>query len=174
MGKNRKRITAFLGNKRGNAIADIMLVLVVILVVSVTMFFGYHLLSVFNDDIQNDPSFSNVSKTELGNWQGKFNGVYDAIFMSIIVILWVVLIIVSFLIDTHPIFFVVTLLVILFVFAFALFVTELYDTMLLEDEFSGYDTLFPMTNWVMSNLLIIILAMGFSVILVLFGKNRVL
>lgn len=170
--KKKDSTIAFFAGKKGNAIADTILVMVVLTIFAVTMFFGYRLLDDFNSEIQADDSFHNISKQELGDWHSKFPQVYDATFISIVFLLWMVLLVTSFLIDTHPIFFVITIIIILFVFASALFFEEVFSEIIMDEDFSGYENVFPMTNWVMSNLLILVLAIGFSVILVLFGKNR--
>jgi len=78
----------------------------------------------------------------------------------------------AFFIDTHPMFFILTVVLLVAVFLVAAIVGNVGEGLLSEDEFSGVVGDFPITSWLLSNFLLVMLFVGFSVAIVMFGKGR--
>lgn len=158
--------------RRGSVPIESLFVLIVILVMVITAFFGNYLLNELNDDIQSDSTLSESTKNVTQNITNRYTSTFDGVILGLFILLWGLSIVASLFVDTHPIFFVFSIILLAVVLVAAAFVSDIYSEFISDDTFSGYEALFPMTNFLMSNLMIVILLIGFSVGLVLYGKTR--
>jgi len=160
-------------NKRGNAIADTLLVLVLIFIFIFATIYGKSLFNDFNADLQADPDISDEAKAISADHHGRYTGFFDALFALIFILLWALVIIASFKLDTHPIFFIFTIILLLFVFYIGAELANTYDDMIGTDpELNPISDEFTIADWIFNNYLLVMIAIGFSIVLVLFAKNR--
>ena len=80
------------------------------------------------------------------------------------------LLITSFLIDTHPVFFIVTVVLLLAVFVVSMFIANAYEELTQDADLAAFSVQFPFTNFIMSNLLLIMIVMGLSTGVALYAK----
>ena len=92
----------------------------------------------------------------------------------LLVLLWIAVIVASFMLDSHPIFFVVTIILLPFIIFVGATMANVYDEAILQDSenFPDASTDFPKINWVFSNILYIILGLASTTIIALYGKSR--
>lgn len=162
----------FRKNKKGNTIVDTLLVMVVIFALSLVALVGYQFFGDINTDIQANSDLSNTSKQVSSDLYDRYPSAMDGIFVLAFVLLWGMVLVASFMIDSHPIFFIFTLILFIFVLFVGGILGNAYDEFIGMDDISGLETSFPMTNWILSNFLIVIVVIGLSIALVLFGKNK--
>lgn len=157
--------------RKGNAILDTLMVMVVIFAFSIISMVVFKAFSEINTDIQADDELSNETKEISGTLHDRFPSLFDGLFIFIFVMLWIVVIVASFNIDSHPIFMVVSVILLAIVLLLGAMISNTYDDIVGDDDFSSSTTEFPMSNFVLSHLVQFILGIGTTIIIVLYGKN---
>jgi len=127
--------------------------------------------SEINTDLQADPDATTESK-ELWNKTTELPALFDNIFILILILLYVGVIIASFLIDTHPIWFVITVILFIFVLFIAMVLGNSYEELMNDDDFSSQILLYPKMHWIMTHYLTVALVFGFTIMIVLFAKPK--
>lgn len=168
--RSRNLILPF--NKKGNEFLDIIMVVLVLLGMAIMGLIVYNVFSDLNTDIQADSDISANAKSQVQNLQTNFPSWMDNAFLLVAGLLWVFLIISAFLIDTHPAFFVITIILLIFAFIIVMILSNTFTDFSGASEFTGYQNSFPITFFFMEHFLTIIMVMGFSVLIVLYGKNK--
>lgn len=161
-----------LKSRKGNAILDSFLVIIMLVVFAMFSFGAFVALNYVNDDIQADATLSNVTKETVSDAAGYYPELFDNAFIVILVLTWCMVLIASFMIDSHPIFFIFSVVLIIFVLIAAGYISNAYQEVMDDAEFISLSSNFPITNFVIEHLIETILAISFSVVLVLFGKNQ--
>lgn len=160
-------------NRRGQTILDMLLVIVFLFIIGIGMIFGAKVFTDVNTDIQADPDISDYAKNDLNTSATNYPTIMDNAFILLMSLLWVALIVTSFLIDSHPVFFVITVILLVFVFIVGMILANAFQDVVAEDDLAESAALFPMTNWVFENFLLLLIAMGFSTALALYAKARI-
>lgn len=159
-------------NRKGNAVLDGITIIVVVIVMAIALVFGNMVLDELNTDIQNSDDVGSDAKTVTGDLNSKYVSLFDNLFLFAF-ILFVVFVLVSvFLIDTHPVFFVVSVILLIFVFVIAGLLANTYNDIATDSAVSTYANNFTYISWVMSHLLEVIIGIGFLVSVVLFAKYK--
>ena len=142
--------------------------------VSLTVYSGFIGAEPDFRDSLNDSSNPavNESLASLDVVKNDFPSVFDGVILIVFIGLWIFALVSAFFIDTHPMFFILTVVLLVAVFLVAAIVGNVGEGLLSEDEFSGVVGDFPITSWLLSNFLLVMLFVGFSVAIVMFGKGR--
>lgn len=148
------------------------MLIVTLFVFGIIAVVAYFTLSSVNDEIQLSDDLSNETKAFSQNVDDQFPSTFDSAFLMVLIFLWILLLASSFLIDTHPIFFVITVIVLVISFVVAMVVANTYTEFTGDAEFSTFAAAFPIMSWVMEHLLIVIMVMGFSSGVALYAKNQ--
>ena len=156
--------------KKGNAFLDTLSVVVILFIFGLVTVLGFKLLTDINDNIQ-DSDVANITKDKVANLEDNYPSFMDLAVLTALVLLWITSIIMSFLIDSHPVFLVITLVLLLFVLFFAGVLVNTYDEIASVGDlpFSS----FPITTWIIEHLVLVVLIIGASIGVALYGKNRV-
>jgi len=168
----RKKRENMILSGRGQAVFDILIFLIVITVLAVSFVIGYKVYGDMNAEIQADTTMSNESKAFSANINTEYPNFMDTAFLLALVLFWVLLLVSSFMIDSHPVFFIVTIILLFFVFMIGMVMANTYQDIMSDSDLSATANQFPTITWVYSNLLIILIAIGFSTALVLYAKNK--
>lgn len=115
---------------------------------------------------------SNKSLEVLDLVKDDFPSLFDSVILMVFVGLWIFALVSAFFINTHPIFFGLSVILLIAVFVVAAVVGNAGVSMLEEDEYGGVISEFPITGWLINHLFLMILVVGFSVAIVMFGKGR--
>jgi len=159
-------------DKKGNMVIGMVLVLVVIFSAGITAVFMNNIVTEVNDDIQADDTFNAESKTILSNHESRYSGASDGIIAFIFGCLWVLVLVFAFIGNDHPIMYVFLVLMIVIVSLVGGIMSNSWDDLINEDEFSSAPVDFPITDFILSNFLLVMVIMGFSALLTVFIKNR--
>jgi hypothetical protein len=73
---------------------------------------------------------------------------------------------------TDPLFLIFTIIMLAIVFIVGGYLSNTYDDFIADDTYAGIETQYPISHFLISNILIVILVVGFSVGVVLYGKQR--
>jgi len=133
---------------------------------------GKMVFTVTNDDLQADDDVSNSTKTIVQTSHDRYSNLFDGLFVFAFILVWCILLVASFMIDTHPIFFIFTVLLLIFVFVIGVYLGNAYEEVTADGDFATVASSVPMTDWIMSHLLIVIIVIAFSVVIVLFAKSQ--
>jgi len=159
--------------KKGNAVLDSLMVLIMITVFSLMVFFGYQMFSDLNTDLQADGDLSTDAKEKVQATYDAYPTLFDGLFVLAMVLLWALVIVASFMIDAHPIFFVFTIVLLVFVLYVGAEMSNMFNEITTDADLNAYRTSFPMTVYLMEHLVVLICVIGASVLLALYGKSKV-
>jgi hypothetical protein len=159
-------------NKKGNAVIDGIVIVLILVTFAIIAVVGY---SVFNqmDTFIQSSEMSNQSKDISSTLNAQYPSLFDGFAVFILVMAWISALIFSFMIDTHPIFLIISLILIAFILVIAAIVANGYEeTMINDAEFSSYSVNFPMMNFIITHLVETIMVISMSIGLALFAKSR--
>ena len=160
--------------KKGNAIIDTLLVVVIVTVLAVISPLIYNTFAEIKPDIVMDLNESNMTSAIniLEDTEDKFPSLFDGIMVFIFVMLTGVAIVSAFFLDDHPIFFIFSVIILLFVVISAGFIGNFYEEFTEDEAFNNVQVNFPMTYWLMTHLMWVSIITGFMIIISLYAKSR--
>ena len=144
--------------------------LIVLFILALAGIIGAMTFSGVNDDIQADASINNITKTTMTSINDGYSNWLDAAILTALVFFWVLLLISSFLIDTHPVFFIVTVVLLMAVFVVSMLISNAYTEITADADLAAFSVNFPFTNFIFDNLLLIMIVMGLSTGVALYAK----
>jgi hypothetical protein len=158
----------FFKNKKGGALTEAAFIILVLIVVAVSWVTVVYILDVMNPVMQ-DELKSSESKAAFQDYYDRTPSNLDTAFVVILVLLWIFAVVSAFFIDTHPVWFVVSLFALIFILAGAAIVSNTYIDF--HDSLELASSL-PKIYFVMDHLVEFIIAISASVMLALFGKSQ--
>lgn len=159
-------------NKKGNVASGMITIIIIVFALALFSFVGYNIMKDLNSEIQSDSDMKANTKNTSQNLTDRFPAIFDGGLMFLFVLLWIATLVSAYLIDTSPIFFIVSVVVFLIVIIFAFALGNVYDEFILDPEFQSVPTDFPMTDFLLSNIKIMVVVVGFSIMMVLYSKFR--
>lgn len=163
----------FSNKKKGNAVLDTLIYIVIIVSFAVTSIALTVVLTNINTDVQADTEMSNETKTVMSNVTVQFPTWFDNAFAFLVIAVWFLVIVLSFLIDSNPVFMVISILLLLVVFILGAIGNNMYDDVATTDaDFIGASAQFPKTAFIMDHFLIYTMVVGFTLLIVLYGKGQ--
>lgn len=151
---------------------DVLFIIVIAFAFCLIIALGYKFISDLNSDIQTDPDSNAEARAASLAVTSRYPSIFDAGFIMFFVLVWIAILVSAWFIDTSPIFLAVSIIVFIFTCLVALGLSQGYGEIMTDADLSGFVTAFPMTNFVISNLLTFCIVIGFSVVVVLYGKSR--
>jgi len=164
----RKGKSSVLSGKKANAFVDGLTIVIVLFVFGLISVLTYSFLDDFNSDIQTS-DLNNATKERVGILTNDYPSFMDSFFLVALILLWVGSLIASYVVDSNPLFLIVTIFLLIFLLFFGGVMSNAWDEMSSESSLDIGS--FPVTNWVLSNLVIVVLVIGFSIAIVLYGKQ---
>lgn len=159
-------------NKRGQAIFDLVLVVIIIFVLALAAVFGAYVYDELNDEIQNDSDFSAQAKESAQFVDTNYSNWFDNVIITVLIFLWVLLIVTSFLIDAHPVFFIITVLLLIVVFIAGMAMANSYEELTSDGDLNAFANNMPKTAFVFDNFLVVLIVMGLTAALSLYAKSN--
>lgn len=170
----KRKVESFLksNKKKGNAVLDTLTILVIIVTFAMISIMGMKIFSDVDTEIQTNNEMGTEAKNISGDLYDKYPRLLDNMILFAFVLLVAFTIISVFMLDTHPIFFILTVIMLLSVFIVAMLLGNSYNDVMQEDDFSPYANQFTYTTWLMTHILQLMIAVGFIVAITLFIKFR--
>jgi len=164
-------------SRKGDAVLDTISIMVIVFVFAFLILLtykGFEEMSPDMIDMLNDSSnpTSNMSVEIVQNVGSEFPLVFDSALLIIFIGLWIFSLVSAYFIDTHPIFFIFSVILLVFVLIAAMIVNNVGEEMLADADLNLPVESFPITNFLISHLFIVLLVVSFSVVFVLYGKGR--
>lgn len=152
---------------------DSGLIILVLVVFGIIGIISYIAFDDIVTDIVADEDIHNSTKANLTSLNDRFPSFMDGAFGLALGLFWILVIAFSFMVDSHPIFFVVSIVLLLGLLFGAGLLSNAYEEFETDSEYSTASAQFPITSFILTHLLIIMLAIGGSIALVLFAKSRI-
>lgn len=162
----------FKKEKRANVMLDSFFYFLAIIIFIIVAITGSYVLDSFNTEYQNDPDASNESKVILADLNTDYPAWFDYGAGAVLLLLWALVLVASFYIDTHPVFFMIAVIVLaVAIFAINQFMSGITDY-LEEPEIASITQNFPISMFVVNNVEKVIVLVGFTIALALYAKYR--
>ena len=157
--------------KKGNMILDSIIVIVILFLLTLTIVVVNMIVVNFNEGVQKsdaDATTKAITQTSVNN----FPNVMDNIFATAFILLWIAVIVSSFMTDTHPIFFIFSIILFIIVIIYGMIMSNAEQAIIANASMIAYASGLTKTNFIMKNLAKFIIAVGITITIALFGKTR--
>jgi len=161
-------------NKRGQIGLDIIILMVILFVfgtvVIVMSFVGMGISEelLLDEDVQK----SNETVETLNMLHDDMPTLWDNLYLMILILMWIGMLVTSFLIDSHPLFFYISLIIVIIVMIIGIWMGNAFLELASDPEFSSVITSFPKMMWIADNWLIVIMIVSFTTMLALYAKGQ--
>ena len=171
--RKQKRKPGF-SNKKGSVILDSSVAAIILVAFAIICVISYVIYNQVDTMIQSDTTMGTVAKTESASLLSRMPSTLDSGIILAFSLLWIMTIVASFFINSHPLFFVVTFIMLIFLcIAFAMLGNS-YEEIMSDSEFAGMDTTFPMSYWLFTHFLPAMICIAFSILFAIYLKNKVI
>ena len=158
--------------KKGNAAIEGITIILFLFILGLSSMFAVQIFDGLNDEIQADEDLATVTKETSGNLFDKFPTLIDNLFLFAFILFLVFVLVSAFVIDTHPIFFIISFILLIMVFVVALFLGNAYNDVATDPTLSAYANTMPYMSWVMRHIAECIIGFGAMVSVALFAKFK--
>lgn len=169
-GRKQGRALISSGYKKGQ-VQDFIVASVWIFVILIGMIVGIKLLGSINSEIQSSDLLSEQGKESIDDVNTAFPTIMDASFLLLFGVIVLFLFISVFFVDSHPVFFIITLPLFLAVTLINAFLVNMIIDLGNTNALAATFAQMPITNFLAGNWLSIIVFVGFSVMVIFFGKR---
>lgn len=132
---------------------------------------AYLVSNSLNEEIQADDDFSPESKAIVDDINTAYPSWFDNAFMFIIIFFWLGMLVSSFLIDSHPVFFIVMVVLIILSLLVGAAIVNGMEELFEDPDLASVAQDFPKLLWIMDHWLIISIVISFSAAIALYAKG---
>jgi len=161
-----------LKSKKANIGLEVLTILLLCVIFAIGSLWAYKVFDDLNSDIQADDDMSLEGKAVSNNLFVRFPKLMDNLFLLMFSLFTVFVIVSVFLIDTHPIFFVIAFILLISVFVASIFVGNVYNDIATDDELSSYANNMPYMSFIMRHIVEMVVAIGFITAVAMFIKLK--
>ena len=160
-------------NKKGSFGADNLVMIVMgLFVFAIMMFIGHKIWVDVSDDLAGGFFLgANESQEIVQSGNNLMNG-FDLLFVMLLVLIFVGLIASVYFIDSHPIFLGISLIIFFIMIFLGAIISDIFVDISNAAEFANETASFPMTTFVMSNLMFFLVIMGGVSAIMLYAKAK--
>lgn len=166
----------FLGNfrkkKKANAVLESLTILIVLVLMGIVSVVTYMAFDQVNTDILADSDMNVEAQNISNDLFSIYPELFDNLFLFAFGLFILFLIVSTFFLDTHPIFFILTVIALISVFLVGMLLTNVYDDLMMDSSLASYANSFTYTGWIISNSVPIIIVLGFLIAIILYAKSR--
>lgn len=165
-------ISRFRRSRKGSWI-DTFFIIAIMFGVAVAFLVGWLLISNVNTEFQSKLS-SAEAKSIMSESKDRYVGLFDGIFLFVFFGSFIATIIGSLFVDTHPAFFFISLVLLVFACVLGAVFANAYDDIASSDGFSAFSSDFTYIPFVMQYYVHIIIFMVCAISIALYAKSRLL
>ena len=158
-------------NKRG-FVQDIGMYTVILFSVAIGLLAVYYVFTEINTTWQNNDALPDVSKNMMSNFKDRYVAIWDSFYLFIVIGFLIVLVIMGFALRSHPVFAMLSLILLVIFGVIAVFFTNAYHKFASSPQFSALAQEFTMMNYLMLKLPHVIVVLSIVFIIVLFAKTK--
>lgn len=153
-------------------LGDVGLIIAVLFLVAIVVIVSYKIFTSYNDKWQAAPTIDTHAKVLVQDNKDRYTSIFDGIFMFVFALLCLGLFISATLINTRPEFFFITIIVLVFMIGGAALISNSFENASTSDQLNATSSEFSFIPFLMSQLPIVTLFLGFLVIVALYVKMR--
>ena len=166
----KRRKSGIFGYRKSNAVIDTIFAFIIMFILALVSLIAWNTWNELKVDVRADISPDGQAVIDEVDGQGA--SLLDGAFVFVFIGLWIFVIVASLMIDAHPFFFILALILLIFAFiGFAMF-GNFYEEFFSDAEYIDISADFPATNFIMLHILQIGIAIGVSVGISLYAKSR--
>lgn len=140
------------------------------LILAIAIIVGSRIFSTYGEKYDNiNTSSTAIGQRMMQDYNNRFNSLYDYVFLTIVVFFIIGLFISFSMIDSHPAYFFLILIVFIFLIIANAALSNVFETFT-EGSFSAEAQGFPILGYLMENWVMIIVVVGFVALGLLFAK----
>jgi len=158
--------------RKGNAILDGILFFVIITVVAIGWIISGHIYSEINDDMQADTTLSQDAKDLINEQEEGYASLFDGLILFVFLLMWIFVLVASYQVDSHPVFFIVTLILLVFIIIASAYLGNAMEELSQDAELGVTFAQYPVANWILNNLVLVSMTISFSIVIVMYAKYR--
>lgn len=159
-------------NKKGNAVIDSLTVMIVLFIFGIMSIAAYMTFDSINDDIQASTDLGSNTKQTSQQLYNNFAPTLDAAFLMAFVLFAIFAIVSVFFLDTHPVYFILAVILLFAVFIVGGFLANAWDDVMSDDSLAPYANEFRASSFIMGHLLESIGGVVVLILIALFAKFR--
>ena len=157
--------------KRGTVL-DSIFIMVSVVIAMIVIVFGYKLISSINTEVQTMDALTPEAKIAYDQVDTTYLRTMDYLFLFFWLASLFTALISAWYIDTHPVFFIISLLVIMVIMVGAVPLANVAESILASDELAASTAHFSIIMWFVENFFRIMLIQTFAISIVLYSKLR--
>lgn len=151
-----------------------MLIIVILFAFILVAIFGTKLLHAFSTNVNDNLLLTNSSREYVSTVDSYAPSFFDSLFVFLLVLLWVATIILSFMIDSHPVFFIIGLFLLVILILVGFLMGNVFSDITSNTELSSDMTQFTLSQWVFNNLGLVVLVMSATILIALYVKSQMI
>lgn len=169
MKKKRKVVLILTFNNRGQqAWIGLLLAVPLVIVLVIVAIFSFNVLDDFNTDNQADASSSAESKTATASVTASFPNLFDGLIILMVVIMWIFCLYSGYNAANNPVMLIVGIFLIIALAVVSMFLNNVWDEINTDATTGSVAALFPLTNVLLQNYLVVVIVMASSTLIVSF------
>lgn len=133
---------------------EFIFVIVILIIFAIVGVIAYQAFTDLNTDIQADSSVNTQAKQTLNEVHQKFPSTIDNGFITILILFTIVGMVAAYFADSNPIWLIVVIFLMICVFILAGIFSNTWEEVT-NDATITFESSFPITNWVLDNLVIV-------------------
>ena len=157
-------------NKKGGGISEGIFIVIIMGVIAIIWAASNFLIADLEDDVTESLNYEQANTT-FKNTVRELPNNLDGAFTVILVLFWLGAIILAFFVDTHPIWFVISVIALIMILSLAAIIANTYDDF--NTEINGAANPMPKMHFVMTHLVEFIIGITATILLSLFAKEYV-
>src|SRR3990167_11081016 len=156
-----------------NAVVDGITIVLVLFMFAIMIIIGRFMSNELQADFNSTEDMSSYSINLTKENADIYTPLFDNIFLLIMALLIMFVVISVFMIDTHPVFFWISILLLIFVLVVSALLANVYDDLLIDDpDLAVFAGQFRFIEFIMTHLLGISIGIVFLVLIALYAKLR--
>ena len=158
-------------NNKGASMLDMFLIIIILFVLGASSIFIYNIFTNVNDELQKS-DFSPEAKEQIQGQVDVFPRVWDSVFLIVFVGLTIALFISAFFLNTSPVFFIFTVIIMGIAIVLAAVIGNVYENVVVDTVFSSSEAEFTIIPFIMGNIAKLITGIGLLLMVGLYAKAR--
>jgi len=157
--------------KKANIVMEGVMFIIIIFVFAMISILGFKVFSDLVPGIESDLTH-NESNEALSEVEDRYPSVFSGLIIFVLVGFWAFVLIAAMMSTEHPIMFIFSLILMLFIIIISMALGNFYEEFFEDQEYATLTSNFPLPHFILSNMLQISLGVLITGVLIAFGKSR--
>lgn len=159
-------------NNKGSSIADLLFIIIILFTLAVGSIFLYKIFDSTSEGIAQIDSIDQDIRDGITEQKNTFPKVFDNIFLIIVVGLGISLFIGAFFLNSHPVFFIFAVILLIIAVIISAIIANTYEEIAANTTIASAESQFTIIPYVFNNFTMIIAGLGVLLLVGLFAKSR--